>query len=68
MSPNEQMCKYYYFLLQNLLQTLSQDSPAMELKVETFIRQQCESNLNDISVDTNVWKKLSHDMMVSSAI
>ena len=65
---DEQMCKYYYYLLQNLLITLAQPTPENEFKVESFIRMRCQDLSSHIPCDSNVWKKLSHDMMVSSVI
>ncbi|XP_057313694.1 uncharacterized protein LOC130655007 [Hydractinia symbiolongicarpus] len=67
-SPNEQMCKYYYFLFHNLLQTLSQTNLECEMQVEAFVRKQCEGLSDHTVTESNVWRKLSHDMMVSSAI
>lgn len=63
----EQMCKYYYCLLQNNLHTFAQVSPGNELKVEAFIRK-CKSadSASITNVDSSVWQMLSRDLMVSS--
>lgn len=65
---DEQMHKYYYYLLQKFFEALTQITPDCEYHVEALIRQQCESIPNDANKDTHVWKKLSHDLMVSTSI
>ena len=67
-NADEQMHKYYYFLIQNHLQVLMQQGTEVELKVEAFVRTYMEAGPSNVPLETNVWKKLSHDLMIASAI
>lgn len=65
---DEQMHKYYYILIQSHLELLMQQCTELELKVEAFIRNYTEDLPSNIPKEKNVWKKLSHDLMIASAI
>lgn len=64
----KQMFKYYFYLLQNFLIALVQPSPQNELQVEFFIRTNCDKVPTSIPVEANVWKKLSQEMMLATAM
>lgn len=45
-----------------------QQGTEVEMKVEAFVRTYMEAVPSNVSLETNVWKKLSHDLMIASAI
>ena len=67
-NTDHQMCKYYYYLLQNFLVTLAQLSAPNEITVEMLIRDNCANLGEEIEPEANVWKKLSQDMMIASTM
>lgn len=71
MDGSEQLCNYFYFLLLSHLQKFARVSPTLELKLEAMIRDKCEdmeAQSNNTTVDSNVWLKVSRELMIPSVI
>ena len=71
------MCEYFFFLLLSHLQKFSRSSPTLEFKLEEVIRRKCkavtmnydqDNELSEKMINSNVWLKLSQELLVPSPI
>ncbi|XP_066914138.1 uncharacterized protein [Clytia hemisphaerica] len=58
---NEQLCKYFFFLMQSHLSKFAQNDPSLEVKLCSLIQNKIR-NTEEIPIDSNVWKRLSVEL------